>query len=621
MKGVVLAGGRGTRLKPLTLSVNKHLLPVYNQPLVYWPVMTLVRLGIGEITIVSNPEDVEHYRVLFGDGSALGVSITYAVQESADGIAGALAAAEGCVGAHSVAVILGDNVFMDTMEIRDALEKYRGGGERGAMVFLKEVPDPERFGVAEIRGDAVVSIVEKPTVPVSHLAVTGLYFYDASVFDSVRSITPSQRGELEITDVNTRYINNGAMTYTRLTSEWIDAGTHESLLQANLIAAGIDYDPHKKMKVLFGINKLAVGGAEHLVLHQIAHMNRGRFEPYLATMLPSTQPNLDAEAAYLGDHWQQCSFSSFFDIRSWWKLYRYLRQERFDVVVANLFFTGVVLRIAAVCARVPIILSTELNAYTGKSRRSAFLDRVLARFTDRFLVSSKEVLGVSTRELRQPSKKFTLNYNAIDLSARARIHTTEESTILRAQYAIAPRDIVIISAGRLVEQKGQQYLIDAIAVLVQQEGVPPIKVFIFGAGSLQETLTAHIRQQGLEKTIVLPGVAPISTIVGIADVFVLPSLWEGMSLMLLEAMAAGLPIIATDVSGSRELITDRENGFLVPIKDSNALAEKLRLLLCDPVLREKFGRASLKEVQKFSIENNLSNLYTVIHTVARSKRL
>lgn len=621
LRGIILAGGRGTRLAPLTLTVNKHFLPVYDKPLIMWPVMTLVRLGVDSITIVSNPEDEKHYRELLDEGRALGVSIDYVVQPEANGVAGALLAAERSGSAQNVIVHLGDNVFFDSTELGPAVERF--GAEQGphAMVFLKEVSDPRRFGIAGVSHEQVISLEEKPEHPASSLAVTGLYLYDHTVFDSVRALAPSSRGELEITDVNKEYLRKGSLRYHLLAGEWIDAGTHESLLQANVMAAGMDYGQERKLKILFGINKLAVGGAEHLVLHQLRNISKTHFDAHLVTLLESQKPNLDDEAEFLGERWKKFSFFGFADLLSWIQLYRYLRRERFDVVVANLFFTGIILRSVARLAGVPVILSAELNAYAKRDSRWLPLERFIARFTDRFIASSRDVVGTIRRELGVPDEKITLSYNAIDLAARKASALPEARTQARIKWGVTAEEFVIVTAGRLVEQKGQRYLIEAFAEVVRFYPTRTFKLFIFGQGVLLDDLRERSEELGLGELVVFAGVAPVPEIVALADIFVLPSLWEGLSLMLLEAMAARNPVIATDVSGSRELIVDGESGYLVPPRNPHILAERITMLMADPELRERFVRAATKEVQKFSIENNLSNLYTIIRTVRKSKQI
>jgi glucose-1-phosphate thymidylyltransferase len=229
MKGIILAGGTGSRLFPLTKVTNKHLLPVYDKPMICYPLHTLVSAGIEEILIVSGRGHVGHFLELLGSGSKDGIRLSYEIQEGAGGIAQALGLARHFADNDNVTVILGDNIYEDS--VRDAVQSFRSG----ARVFLKEVPDAQRFGVAEVAGEKIVSIEEKPHHPKSNLAVTGLYIYDTGVFDIIRNLKPSQRGEMEITDVNNEYIRKGAMTFSRLRGFWSDAGTFDSLLRAGMI--------------------------------------------------------------------------------------------------------------------------------------------------------------------------------------------------------------------------------------------------------------------------------------------------------------------------------------------------------------------------------------------------
>ena len=229
MKGIILAGGTGSRLFPLTKITNKHLLPVYDKPMICYPLQTLVSAGIDEILIVSGRGHGGGFLELLGSGSEEGIRLSYEIQEGAGGIAHALGLARHFADNDNVTVILGDNIFEDS--VRDEVQSFRSG----AMIFLKEVPDAQRFGVAEIAGEKIISVEEKPHHPKSNLAVTGLYIYDAGVFDVIRNLRPSQRGELEITDVNNEYIRREAMTFSRLHGFWSDAGTFDSLLHAGMI--------------------------------------------------------------------------------------------------------------------------------------------------------------------------------------------------------------------------------------------------------------------------------------------------------------------------------------------------------------------------------------------------
>lgn len=226
IKGVILAGGTATRLRPLTNITNKHLLPVGRKPMIYYPIEKMTGAGIEDILIVTGVDHMGDVVGLLGSGKDFKCRFTYKVQDQAGGIAQALSLAEDFSNKVPVAVILGDNIFEDSM--KPYLEKYLKQ-KKGSHILLKTVKDPQRFGVAEVKGDKVISIVEKPKNPKSDLAVTGIYFYDGEVFDIIRTLKPSGRGELEITDVNNEYIRRGIMSWSRMDGWWSDAGTFESL--------------------------------------------------------------------------------------------------------------------------------------------------------------------------------------------------------------------------------------------------------------------------------------------------------------------------------------------------------------------------------------------------------
>jgi glucose-1-phosphate thymidylyltransferase len=235
MKGVILAGGLGTRLYPLTKVTNKHLLPVYDKPMIYYPIQTLINAGIDDILIVTGGNNAGDFLKLLGNGKEFGLKhINYTYQEGEGGIAEALDLAEFFAAGEKICVVLGDNII--EKNIRKGMEAFQKQ-KKGAKVLLKEVPDPQRFGVPELRGDQVVRIEEKPKKPKSNYAVIGIYFYDQTVFDFIKTLKPSKRGEMEITDVNNRYIEKGLMTWDLLEGWWTDAGTFESLLRANRLVA------------------------------------------------------------------------------------------------------------------------------------------------------------------------------------------------------------------------------------------------------------------------------------------------------------------------------------------------------------------------------------------------
>jgi len=247
LKGVVLAGGTGSRLFPLTKVTNKHLLPVYNKPMVYYPIGTLVNADITDILLVTGGKNAGEFLRLLGNGKDFGLKhMNYTYQEREGGIAEALGLAEHFASGERICVVLGDNLIEHN--ICQAVETFKKQ-DQGAKVILKQVADAQRFGVAEVRGNRVVNIEEKPKAPKSDYAVIGVYFYDSSVFEKIRRLKPSGRGELEITDVNNFYIEEGTLTYEILDGWWTDAGTFESLLRANNFVAAT------------GANKLTDRGA------------------------------------------------------------------------------------------------------------------------------------------------------------------------------------------------------------------------------------------------------------------------------------------------------------------------------------------------------------------------
>ncbi len=238
LKGVILAGGLGKRLYPLTKITNKHLLPIYCKPMIYYPIQTLVDAGIQDILIVTGGMHAGEFLRLLGNGAQFGLKhINYTYQEGEGGIADALKLARHFVDKDKIVVILGDNIIEKS--IKKSVDEFRDQ-PRGARILLKEVEDPERFGVAELKDKKIISIVEKPRKPRSNYAVTGIYMYDNQVFDIIKTLRPSGRGELEITDVNNAYLKRGELTYSILNGWWTDSGTFDSLLRANNLVAKME---------------------------------------------------------------------------------------------------------------------------------------------------------------------------------------------------------------------------------------------------------------------------------------------------------------------------------------------------------------------------------------------
>jgi glucose-1-phosphate thymidylyltransferase len=251
MKGIILAGGSGTRLYPLTMVTSKQLLPIYDKPMIYYPLSILMNAGIKDILIISTPEDTPRFEALFGDGHQFGINLSYKVQPSPDGLAQAFVLGEDFIGSDNVAMVLGDNIFHGhglNKRLKQAANK-----EHGATVFGYFVDDPERFGVVSFdRNGKAISIEEKPKVPKSNYAVTGLYFYDNRVVEYAKNLKPSARGELEITDINRIYLENGELDVAVLGQgfTWLDTGTHESLVDATNFVHTIETHSHRKIACL-----------------------------------------------------------------------------------------------------------------------------------------------------------------------------------------------------------------------------------------------------------------------------------------------------------------------------------------------------------------------------------
>lgn len=365
-------------------------------------------------------------------------------------------------------------------------------------------------------------------------------------------------------------------------------------------------------KILFGINRLSVGGAERLVLLQLAHLDPSKYEGHLVTLFPTSGPTLESQAAFLGARWKKLHFSGIGDLKSWWALYQYLRHEEFDAVVANLFFTSFVVRIAAILAGVPIIISAELNINAQRSLFERSIERILARFTARYTAVSSDVLAFSARQLQLPREQFALVYSAVDSTPLLHAVRAVDREQVRKRLGIPSNVCVFVTGGRLVEQKGHSYLIDAVASIKQRTPELKMHVVIGGEGPLRNELEERAREHGVDTFITMPGVLPVEELLAIGDVFVFPSLWEGLSLMLLEAMTVGLPVLATRVSGSSEVIVDGENGYLVPAGDVESLAQRMEDLVANEGLRSRFSAQVSQDAKRYSIENSIQSLVSVI---------
>lgn len=289
MKGIILAGGSGTRLYPLTMVTSKQLLPIYDKPMIYYPMSVLMNAGIRDILIISTPQDTPRFVELLGDGHQFGVNLTYAVQPSPDGLAQAFIIGEEFIGDDTVAMVLGDNIFAGhglKERLKQAVENAETG--KGATVFGYYVDDPERFGIVEFNGEGrAISIEEKPAKPKSNYCVTGLYFYDNKVVKYAKELQPSARGELEITDLNRIYLEQGNLNVELLGQgfTWLDTGTHESLVEATNFVKTIETHQHRKIACLEEIAYLNGWITKEDVLKVYEILKKNQYGQYLKDVL------------------------------------------------------------------------------------------------------------------------------------------------------------------------------------------------------------------------------------------------------------------------------------------------------------------------------------------------
>lgn len=289
MKGIILAGGSGTRLYPLTMVTSKQLLPIYDKPMIYYPLSVLMNAGIRDILIISTPQDTPRFEALLGDGHQFGVQLTYKVQPNPDGLAQAFIIGEEFIGDDSVAMVLGDNIFFGhglNKRLKAAVENAETG--KGATVFGYYVDDPERFGIVEFDSEGkAISIEEKPEKPKSNYCVTGLYFYDNKVVEYAKNLKPSPRGELEITDLNRIYLEDGSLNVELLGQgfTWLDTGTHESLVEATNFVKTIETHQHRKIACLEEIGYLNGWIGKDQLLTDIEPLKKNQYGQYLMDVM------------------------------------------------------------------------------------------------------------------------------------------------------------------------------------------------------------------------------------------------------------------------------------------------------------------------------------------------
>ena len=303
MKGIVLAGGSGTRLYPLTMVTSKQLLPIYDKPMIYYPLSVLMNAGIRDILIISTPQDTPRFEALLGDGHQFGVQLSYKVQPSPDGLAQAFIIGEEFIGDDTVAMVLGDNIFFGhglNKRLKAAVENAETG--KGATVFGYYVDDPERFGIVEFDSEGkAISIEEKPEKPKSNYCVTGLYFYDNKVVEYAKNLKPSPRGELEITDLNRIYLEDGSLNVELLGQgfTWLDTGTHESLVEATNFVKTIETHQHRKIACLEEIGYLNGWIGKDQLLTDIEPLKKNQYGQYLMDVMNGKMLDHDITSSFI----------------------------------------------------------------------------------------------------------------------------------------------------------------------------------------------------------------------------------------------------------------------------------------------------------------------------------
>ena len=365
--------------------------------------------------------------------------------------------------------------------------------------------------------------------------------------------------------------------------------------------------PPKKIKFLFAINHLGIGGAETMMVEQANFIDKEHFEPYILSLYRNPENNIAARIELPEGRYVQFAFKNIYDIVSWWKLYRWMRRERFDCVLTNLFDANVIVRSLAVLVGVPCILSYEHNIYRDKKRLQIIVDRILAKWNYRILVGAPQVKDFVVAQEKIPAGKIEVVFDAAHLTFE---HAKDDRAAVLRKMHLPEEYLCVVAAGSFTEQKGHAYLIDAWREVLEHfkgSGVK-LKLVIFGRGELKEALERRVKEYGLEDAILMPGIAPMKDIVAISDIFSLISLWEGFSIALIQAMNAGCAIVATKVSGSVDAIADGVDGLLIAPKDASAAAAAFIRLIDDPALRHKLGQSAQKKSALYDIRNKIKEI-------------
>ena len=373
--------------------------------------------------------------------------------------------------------------------------------------------------------------------------------------------------------------------------------------------------PNKKIKVVFVIGNFSIGGAERLVIDQINGIDKGIFEPFLVTLLPKPANMIGGLINLSENKIARFEFRSFYDWRSWLKLIKFMRRQRFDIVYTHLFFANLVARTVAIVSRISIIISVEHNIYENKKRWYILVDKILAKFTDKIIAVSESVKEFTIRQENIKPEKFEVIYNGIDISP------LKIDRAIKLKELNLPSDSLVVTAvGRIAEQKGFIFLIKAAKRIISQ--FPQARFLIIGPVEERSTFQ-KLKDEISDKfqgDIILTGPRQdIKEILSVSDIFVMPSLWEGFGISALEAMAAGLPIIASNIDGLKEFIKNNENGILVAKGDTEALIKAISRLAADSDLRIRLASSARQTAQQFSIDKNIRRLEALFISLYNGK--
>ena len=369
--------------------------------------------------------------------------------------------------------------------------------------------------------------------------------------------------------------------------------------------------PPRKLKIAFAINDLKVGGAQIMVTDQFRAIDRNRFDPTLITIYRETGLSLREKYAFAPGEHVEFLFSSIRDIRSWFRVYQFLKKERFDIVITNLFDTNCVVRSAAIAARVPRILTYEHNIYYAKRLWQRIVDRILAKFTYRILVGAPQVKTFTLQQEKLPEAQVEVVYDATELTFE---DVKRNRAAVLKKYGLPEDRLYIVACGRLIPQKGHPYLIEAMRLVLERRKhlAGDIQLLLFGEGILRNELLHLIEEKNLQDHIRMFGMTSVSDILAISDIFSLISAWEGFSIALIQAMNAGCAIVASRVSGSVDAIVDGVDGLLIPPLDSVAAATAYLKLIEDEPLRIKLGASAKKKSRLFDVKNQIKQIENIV---------